>query len=90
MEAIREFNKAPESIDLLLTDVVMPGMSGRQLAETVRAARPDVPVLFMSGHTDDAVVQHGISSSVDAFIQKPFTPHALGNKLRELLSAMSS
>ncbi len=85
-QALKEFRRDPQKFDLLLTDVVMPGQSGRELAEAVRTIRPDLPVLFMSGHTDDAVVQHGIRSSADAFIQKPFHPQSLGQKLRELLS----
>lgn len=84
-QALAEFRQDPQRFDLLLTDVVMPGMSGRKLAEFVRDIRPELPVLFMSGHTDDAVVQHGIRSSADAFIQKPFHPQSLGQKLRELL-----
>lgn len=84
-QALGEFRRDPRRFDLLLTDVVMPGMSGRKLAETIREIRPELPVLFMSGHTDDAVVQHGIRSSADAFIQKPFHPQSLGHKLRELL-----
>lgn len=86
-QALADFRRNPNGIDLLLTDVVMPGMSGRKLAEMVRDIRPDLPVLFMSGHTDDAVVQHGIRSSADAFIQKPFHPQSLGQKLRELLKS---
>ncbi len=77
-QALGEFRQAPQRFDLLLTDVVMPGMSGRKLAENIREIRSDLPVLFMSGHTDDAVVQHGIRSTADAFIQKPFHPQSLG------------
>ncbi|MCC6509470.1 MAG: PAS domain S-box protein, partial [Pirellulaceae bacterium] len=87
-QALEKFRRDPNSIDVLLTDVVMPGMSGRTLAEEVRAIKPAIPVLYMSGHTDDAVVQHGIRSHADAFIQKPFHPYALGHKLRELLAGM--
>ena len=84
-QALAEFRKDPHRFDLLLSDVVMPGMSGRALAEDIRGIRADLPVLFMSGHTDDAVVQHGIRSNADAFIQKPFHPQSLGQKIRELL-----
>jgi len=74
-------------IHLLLTDVVMPGMSGRQLAEQVGASRPDLRVLFMSGHSDEAILRHGIKESGQGFLQKPFAPDALARKVRELLDA---
>jgi two-component system cell cycle sensor histidine kinase/response regulator CckA len=72
-------------IDLLVSDVVMPNLGGRQLAETVIKSRPGIKVLFLSGHTDDAVVRHGIQGAEFAFLQKPFTPSALAMKVRETL-----
>ena len=74
-------------IDLLLTDVMMPGLSGRILSERLTAARPDTRVLFMSGHSDDAVLSRGVKSAAAYFIQKPFSIDALANKIRETLSA---
>ena len=72
-------------IHLLLTDVVMPGLSGPLVAEKVTALRPDIKVLYMSGYTDDAVVHHGVLGHDMPFIQKPFSPAALRKKIREVL-----
>jgi PAS domain S-box-containing protein len=72
-------------IHLLLTDVVMPQLSGPLVAEKLTSLRPDIKVLYMSGYTDDAVVRHGVLSHDMPFIQKPFTPMALRRKIREVL-----
>jgi signal transduction histidine kinase/HAMP domain-containing protein len=72
-------------IDLLLTDVVMPLMSGSALAEQLRAAHPEIKVLFASGYTDEAIVRHGVLSPGVTLIQKPFTPATLALKVRQVL-----
>jgi len=73
-------------IHLLLTDVVMPGLSGTELAGQVAHLRPGIGVLFMSGYTDSVVAQHGILDQGKAFLQKPFTPLALAARVREVLT----
>jgi CheY-like chemotaxis protein len=75
------------TIDLLLTDVVMPEMSGPELAKHVTQMRPSVKVLCMSGYTDDAMVRHGAISACGAYLQKPITPDKLARKVREVLDA---
>ena len=74
-------------VDLLLTDVIMAGMSGRQLAEHLSVERPGVKLLFMSGYTRDEVLRRGIESASVAFLEKPFTPSELDVAIREILSA---
>jgi len=77
-------------IHLLMTDVVMPGISGRELSARVQTVRPDIRVLYMSGYTDQAVVHHGILESDAVLLQKPFTLNALALKLREILGNKSA
>lgn len=74
-----------ECLDLVITDVVMPVLSGRQVADQLRRARPDLQILFISGYTDDAVVRHGVLVGTDHFLQKPFTPATLAAKVRSVL-----
>jgi two-component system cell cycle sensor histidine kinase/response regulator CckA len=75
------------AIHLMLTDAVMPGQSGPELARQLGPARPDMKVLFMSGYTDDAIVRHGLLHSSQAFLQKPFSPEVLTGKVREVLDS---
>jgi two-component system cell cycle sensor histidine kinase/response regulator CckA len=74
-------------IDLMITDVIMPGMNGRVLADRIRSLMPDLKVLYMSGYTDDAIVQHGILEEGIPFIQKPFSVNDFGVKIREVLTS---
>ena len=74
-------------IDLLFTDIVMPGMNGRELAQRVQAIRPGIKVLYSSGYTDDTIVRTGVLERDIAFIQKPYAPHALLHKVRDVLDA---
>jgi CheY-like chemotaxis protein len=74
-------------IHLLVTDVVMPGMNGKELAERLRASQSDLKCLFMSGYTADVIAQHGVLDAGVAFLQKPFTIQTLAEKVREVLEA---
>jgi len=84
-EALEAARQYPEVIHLLLTDVVMPGASGRELARQLENPRPQIKVLYVSGYTDDAIVHHGMLEPGLNFLQKPFTPTALARKVREVL-----
>jgi CheY-like chemotaxis protein len=84
-EALYLCGRHPGPIHLLLTDVVMPRMGGRQVAEIVVAQRPGIKVLYLSGYTDDAIVRHGVLGPDMAFLQKPFTPSLLARKVRAVL-----
>ena len=85
--AIQIAESHPGPIHLLVTDVVMPGMSGSQVAQRLAATRPGLRALFVSGYTDDAIVHHGVLDAGLAFLQKPFTPDGLARKVREVLDA---
>src|SRR5262249_46454489 len=86
-QALRAHEAYRGPIHLILTDVVVPGPSGRELAEKIVSARPEARILYMSGYTDDAVVRHGVLSADVAFLEKPFTPQRLLLKVREALDA---
>ena len=86
-EAIEISERHRGPIHLMVTDVVMPQMSGRELAQRLLPVRPDMRVLYMSGYTDDAIVRHGVLGAGMAFLSKPFTPDALAVKVREVLGA---
>src|SRR4030095_2653008 len=72
-------------IHLIVTDLIMPGMTGRSTAEEIATARPEMRVLYISGHSDEAVTRRGILSPGSVFLGKPFTPEGLLRKVRELL-----
>jgi PAS domain S-box-containing protein len=84
-EAFRLSGRHEGPIHLMVTDVVMPGMSGRELAERLASLRPKMKVLYISGYTDDAVIRHGVKVESMPFLQKPFTPDVLLRKVRETL-----
>jgi PAS domain S-box-containing protein len=84
-EALAVHEKHQGEFDLVITDVVMPNMSGPELAESLEAISPGLKVLFLSGYTDDAIVRHGLLNEKVEFLQKPFTPDALLRKVREVL-----
>jgi two-component system cell cycle sensor histidine kinase/response regulator CckA len=84
-QALEIFRQHRDSIDLIVTDVVMPGLSGRELAEQLLAERPALKVLYLSGYTDDAILRHGAITMGRAFLSKPVTPSQLAHKVREIL-----
>jgi two-component system cell cycle sensor histidine kinase/response regulator CckA len=89
-DALRVVDGHAGAIDLLVTDVVMPGMSGRQVADRLAGIRPETGVLFVSGYTDDAVVRHGILEERVHFLPKPYSPSALAAKVRDILDASAT
>jgi len=86
-EALRICAGQEGPIHLLLTDVMMPKMSGPEVAQRLARMRPELRVLYMSGYSDDALIRHGLVTQGTAFLQKPFTPDSLAHKVREVLDA---
>jgi CheY-like chemotaxis protein len=86
-DALQRAKNSTVPIHLLLTDVVMPGMGGRVLAERMSEVLPNLKVLFMSGYTDDAIVHHGVLEAGLSFYQKPVTPQALLQRVRDVLGS---
>jgi len=89
-EAERVAGQHDGPIHLLLTDVVLPGLNGREVARRLAATRAGISVLFLSGYTNDAIVRHGVLEPGVAFLQKPFTPTVLGRKVREVLDSATT
>jgi CheY-like chemotaxis protein len=86
-EAFAVVHADPRAVHLVLTDVVMPGLSGRALRERLHAVAPELPVIFMSGYAGDDVFDRGLIDAGEPFIEKPFTPHALTERVRAVLDA---
>jgi CheY-like chemotaxis protein len=85
-QALGVLERGDGRIDLLVTDVVLPGMDGPELARRAAELRPELPVLFISGYTDDEILRRGLLQEGQPFLQKPFTPEALAAKVAALLN----
>jgi CheY-like chemotaxis protein len=84
-EALRAFAAAPDEIDIVVTDLIMPGMSGRELVQAIHQIRPNLKALFVSGYTEDEIIRRGLHDPDVAFLQKPFTADELADRVRTLL-----
>ena len=89
-EALGIWSTSQDSIDLLLTDIIMPHMSGTELARELSAGRPGLKILYISGYTDEVIARHGVTENNAALLEKPFSREALGLKVRSILDAKSS
>jgi CheY-like chemotaxis protein len=87
---LRVFASGPEHIDLVVTDLIMPGMSGRELVHALRQIRPGVAALYVSGYTEDEILRRGLHDPSVTFLQKPFTADELANKVRAVLDARAA
>ena len=87
-EALNVLRDYGDEMSLLVTDVVLPSMSGHDLVETVRTQWPGMRVLYMSGYTNDDVRRQGVVDASDDFLEKPFTPEAFAHKVREVLDSI--
>jgi CheY-like chemotaxis protein len=85
-DAIQLMENGNAHIDLVITDVVMPGMKGRELGEVLLKLRPNVRMLYMSAHAEDIIMNHDMLDPGMAFIEKPFSPNELASKVREVLN----
>jgi signal transduction histidine kinase/CheY-like chemotaxis protein len=88
-EALKAFEPSPHDFSIVVTDVMMPVLGGRELAERLRRVRPSLPILFMSGYTDDTAVRNGVMDQQVFFLQKPFSPARFMAKVRETMEARS-
>jgi CheY-like chemotaxis protein len=84
-DALQVAKQHPGPLDLLVTDVIMPGVKGRELAQQLLAQRPHLKVLYVSGYTDNAILHHGVLAPGVNFLQKPFTPKTVARTVREVL-----
>jgi two-component system cell cycle sensor histidine kinase/response regulator CckA len=89
-EALRLVEESNGVLDLIITDVIIPGLDGTELARLATSVKPGLPILFMSGYTDDDIVRRGLLDPDQPFLQKPFTPDALARKVAELLERKPS
>lgn len=86
-EALRAFAASPHDVDLVVTDLIMPNMNGRELVQALHQIRPDLRALYVSGYTEDEIIRRGLHDPTVAFLHKPFTADELVNKVRSLLDA---